>query len=288
MNKKIDKKLRLLSRADIVDAFKKNPCTTVELFKFYLKNHRDDFSLRSLYIKALVSSNNLDEAEKELNDLEYVFNNYRTYMNDESCKNFYKRTFLEARASIYIRTGRLKSLIELYKNNIEDFKEIEPTLKYYIYKIEGKYNQSRDEEYPYLFRQIIDYKEEDFKKHNNKYVKGNEDVSFKLFNKDFPLEEIEDEIKKFIPNNCEKKVQSVLFDEYFFKYDNCGTYKGEETDLFNVKTLCTTGEVLYIYPDTRIGAEVTDLSYVKKKENKERVLVRSSSQIDRFNKRYNR
>ena len=143
----------------------------------------------------------------------------------------------------------------------------------------------------YRFNQAVDYSEEAFrdhiKRHEADYNTDTDTPNETIFSSDFPTDKIIAEIKKYIPSD--KRFFPGYFDDvYFFRFDNCGRVNNKQTNYFSVVcyhnttdfiTMCPTNEYYHSMP-------VVDLNYLKENENNKEDT--RPSQIEKFNRRFNR
>jgi hypothetical protein len=138
--------------------------------------------------------------------------------------------------------------------------------------------------------QAYNYNEELFKEHIKKHQKlyntDQDNSNEYIFENDFPIEKIINEVKKYIPSD--KKICPGYFDNtYFFKYDKCGKVKNTWTNIFTVVCFPNTNNIITMCPVS--GYErlpYVNLNYLKDYEE-EKTNVKRLSQIDKFNMRYN-
>ena len=102
-----------------------------------------------------------------------------------------------------------------------------------------------------------------------------------IFNEDFPVSKVLEELKKYIPSK--KSIFSMYADKYTFKYDFCGRVNNKVSDFFRVVTFHNENKLLTMYP-VSYGSELDyiDLNYLKEEKNS----IKRLSRIDKFNQRY--
>jgi len=154
----------------------------------------------------------------------------------------------------------------------------------------NKLNSDPQNNIPYIYKQIIDYKESEFLKHIKKHMADyNQDVdnpNKNIFAPNFPINEIIEEIKKYIPSN--KKICPGFYEDiYIFKYDYCGRADNKIVDYFKVVTFNNTTEFITMLPvENAEYLPYIDLNYLKKEDSNNK--IKKLSQIDKFNQRYNK
>lgn len=269
-----------------------NPYDAVAKFEEYIKKYPQDFSSYIYYASSLITIGELDKAEEMLKKVEELIKENYRYFNKEQFK-------LKAiKHDILFNQLRLMSYREqyeeLYKTLSKSKEELAHMnmgdLLFYCRKKLGKIDFNQREHNSYLFRQIVEYKESDFlehiKKHMSDYNAGLEEPNPNIFMSGFPIKEVINEVKKYIPSD-KKMCAGFWEDTYFFKYVGCGRADGKIVDYFKVVTFHGTNELITVCPVAGYeNAPNVDLSYMidysdikaKKKE----------SQIDKFNKRFKR
>lgn len=140
----------------------------------------------------------------------------------------------------------------------------------------------------YRLNQMLNYHESEFLKHVKRhmafYNRNSKLPNSSIFNIDFPFEMIYQEIKKYIPSD--KKLILGFFDStYFFKYNNCGTVNKIPTDYFLVKCFNSNDYITMCPIINGESLPYVDLNYLKSEQIKKSKTI---SQIDKFNRRYNR
>ena len=136
----------------------------------------------------------------------------------------------------------------------------------------------------------MEYREEDFREHIKKHLADDainmEDASHAIFVPEFPIDEVIEEIKKYIPSdNC--IYPGGIEDAYTFKYDKCGRDNYYMTDYFKAFCFHGTGDFITISPSVvkDINFPCIDLNYLRKNDD---LKVKRKSQIEKFNQRYNK
>lgn len=263
-----------------------DPVSARILYEEYLKKHPKDYSAYPYYCSNLISLGELDLAEKILNYSE------KKYFNDSSFDMLSKTKLFES--NLFFSRLRLLSYQEkyeeVYKLCVENLSRVvEKNLNsvlFYAKKRTGRLNDEKRDVNSYLFKQIVRYEEADFYKHMEKHLSGyNETAEVPtpaVFEEKFPLKEVVEEIKKYIPSD--KKLFIGFFDNiYYFKYNECGRVNNKVVNY--VKVVCLHGSSDFI---TMCPASANDtlphidLNYMKKEEPSK---VKVISQRDRFNQR---
>ena len=271
---------------------KTNPLEAKTRFEIYLKNYPNDYYARAYYILLLIRLGECEQANSEYN-----------YINNKTANDFkftssnkrvvgFQCIMALAKAKLLAHAEKYQELLDFYRNNINLFSNRGDMaiLSYYCRNKLGLITDTIDEnQASYRYMQTVDYKEERFKEHIKKHqveYNNDEEINSSLFNEDFPIDKIITEIKKYIPSN--KKLYLGLFaDEYFFKYNNCGHVMSKSTNYFKVSVFHNTTNFITMCP-TLNGENLPniDLNYMIIEDSNTK--VKRLSQIDKFNRRFNR
>lgn len=261
---------------------------TIIRFEDYLKRYPKDYSAYSYYASALITLGFFDKANSILDYVESVYTNDYKYLNidDEKIKTL-KCNILYARIKLLCYQEKYNELIDLYNENYEYTKNLDIDKIYFYCKIKAHMIEfDNRERYSYLYRQASEYKKSDFlyhvQKHCDDYV-FDEDEKTSIFNRDFPIYKITNEIDKYLL--CNKRLfYGFVEDTYFFKYNECGLYKGKTSSFFKVICFHNTKNIITMYPIYKSdNLPYIDLNYLKEEIMPK---VKRRSQIDKFNDRY--
>ena len=269
---------------------KRDPVSSNIQFEAYTKKYPNDCRSRLYYALSLTILGIFDEAEHVYNELKNLLKERQFDIKDEFVNTpLFFKNMLAVEIKILTSRGDYQGILDLINKNrnrellcaaVEDLNYIE----YYCQQQLGILNYGKVDSPAYRFSQTIDYSEERFLDHIKKHLYGNEEEekSDLIFDKDFPLDKVIVEIKKNIPSS-ERLYPGYLNNAYYFKYDNCGTADGEETNYFCVITFHDTDKIISMYPKKKpMNIPFVDLNYLKEEKTKR------LSQIDKFNKRFNR
>ena len=273
-----------------LDLYITNPIECKNRLEKYIKKYPEDYSGYTYYSSALIMLGMFDEAEEILKHIQII---YESFSNSPKSKERAKHIhdhIVFSKIKLLLFQEKYDELYDYYLENIDAMKKNDIShIIPYIKKKKGVLENNLREEKRYLVRQIIEYKEEDFLDHIRKHIQDN-DNSFNLtsenyFFKDFPLEKVLEEIKKYIPSD--KCLFPGFFDNiYFFKYDSCGKEKNKTVNYFKVVCFHNTKDLITIYPCSGYeNLPYIDLNYMINQEEKPK--VKKISQIDKFNKRFN-
>ncbi|MBE6138949.1 MAG: tetratricopeptide repeat protein [Firmicutes bacterium] len=271
-----------------LDLAEMDPISARVLYEQYLEKYPKDYAAYPYYCSNLITLGELDLAEKKLN---YIVEQFK---KDDNIKDFDKTKIFEhniffCKIKLMSYQKRYKELNNIYKNNPNPLKDRNfNTVWFYTEKQLGNLDVEKRDSNSYLFRQITKYDEQDFldhiKKHLAEYNDNSIEPNSNVFEPNFPIEEVLEEIKKYIPSN--KKLLYGFFDDtYVFKYSNCGRVDSRLVDYFKVICLHDSTDLITICP-VRGNDNIphVDLNYMVKEENGK---VKRKSQIERFNQKYN-
>lgn len=269
----------------------RNPLLAKELYEDYLTTYPKDYYAYTYYASTLTTLGRYEEAEKVLEQLEIYYKRNSAFTKSKYRVVKLKESLIYTKIKLLIHQEKYEELQEFYMKHYQEIKKSDinvNAIEFYCRKKLGKLTSIERSPNSYLFRQIIEYKEEDFLEHIQKHLaEYNADVespNATIFAPDFPLSQILGEIKKYIPSD--KKIRpGFLEDVYTFKYDECGRCDHKLVDYFKVICFHNTTDIITICP-TSDGKDLpyVDLNYLKQKE--EIPKVKRLSQIEKFNKKY--
>ena len=274
----------------IIKQSQNDPYGAILEFENYFSKYPDDYSLRTYYISTLISVCRFDEAEIEINKLEDNIRNCQDYIFHKEKQKLALRNFNFCKYKLYLYQGRINELIDLYYSDPYMFSFLGKEKLFYLQKLAGKLENVNREHNFYIYRQIIEYMEDDFRTHIKKHMYSFDDNDRKLsasyFNSDFPIDRVVSEIKKYIPSD-KRLCYGCMEDTYVFKYDQCGRDYNKMVDYFKVITFSNTADFITMFPSVLCeNFPYHDLNYLNEKEE-EKILVKRPSQIDKFNRKYN-
>ena len=274
----------------ITELGKKDPYGSIQAFQHYFEKYPDDNSARTYYISKLIAVGQFEEAKEELEKIEIVFGRNSIYHYDEDRARVLGHNITLCKLKLLLYEGKYEEALNLYYLNKEDFSYLGAEVEFYFRKLRGKIDPNRRTPNSYMFRQIVEYKEEDFREHIKKHLsdfnENDRNISVSYFNPDFPIDKAIEEVKKYIPSD-KKLCYGFLEDMYVFKYDQCGRDTNRLVDYFKVYTFSNTQDFITMCPSSDCEKfPYIDLNYLKEKEEP-KALVKRPSQIDRFYKRYN-
>lgn len=262
-----------------------DPISARVLYEEYLKKYPEDYSAYPYYCSNLITLGELELAEKVL---EYVGKEYKKD-NSFNKKEKIEYNMFFSKIKLLSYQGKYEELYRLCVNNITRVADKSlNSVWFYSKKRTGRLNNEKRDVNSYLFSQIVRYEENDFYKHIEKHLSSyNENLekpNSMIFEEKFPLKEVVEEIKKYIPSD--KKLLLGFYDDiYYFKYDECGRVNNKLVNYFKVVCLHNSQDFITMYPvNGNDNLPHIDLNYIKKEEPPK---VKRLSEIDKFNQRYN-
>lgn len=265
-------------------SLKTNPWDAKTKLEEYLELYPKDYLVYSYYASVLIMLGLLKEAEEILKYGEMLIEKENTInLNNE--KSGLEHGIFITKLKLYSYQGRYDELYELLAKNKEYISDRNlNAITFYSKNKNGLIKKDKSNIRTYLFRQIIDYNEDEFLEHIKKH-RIDSNGSSSTFNESFPLEQALEEIKKYLLTDKRLYIDFFL-DLYVFKYDSCGKKDGVTTNYFKVYCLHDTKDIITMYPalDCQNLPYNIDLNYLLLKDCKTK--VKRKSQIDKFNQRY--
>jgi len=273
----------------IIPLIETNPYEAKIRFEDYLKKYPKDYTAYPFYISTLITIRELTTAK---NILEYITNIIKKdhfFLNNNQTKNeLFKQHILLVKLKLLIYTNKYQELSILCEQNKFLIKKLNfNTIIFYSRKKKGYLNNEIRDTNSYLFRQIVKYEESDFLDHIKKHLDTCDNInkSISIFSKDFPIDKIIQEVKKYIPS---EKCLYINFidDTYIFKYDYCGKDNNKITNYFKVICIHDTTDIITICPSNNCEyLPYIDLNYLT--EEKTTTNIKKLSQTEKFNRRFN-
>ena len=263
-----------------------------ELYEDYLQKYPRDYLSYQYYASFLIRFGKFKDAKKIL---EYSYNlasKDSTFINTKKKYKLFNRNYIIYKLRLLFYEEKYQEFLNLYNEKYEIIKDKfypNDAIIVYCNKKLGNINLKREEGRTYLYRQILEYQEEDFLEHIKKHLADEainiEEASSAIFVPEFPIEKVLDEIKKCIPS--EKCIYpGGLENTYLFKYNECGRVNYHLTDYFRVYCFHNTKNLITISPTilTERNFQYTDLNYLK--EEKKEIIKKRLTQIEKFNNKY--
>ncbi len=265
--------------------FETNPRLVASKLEVYLKAYPHDKFAQCCYIDSLLCIRDFDKAKTLIENFD-IYDSKIT-MDDE--RLFYlERKLNYIKAKLYSHLKEYDKAVEIMSSAIPDGHYDKEKCIFYCKFMTGVDETSESD--TYIYSQIRNYSEKDFKEHIKKHIAehfcGNINHAA-IFADDFPIDEVIEELKRIIPNNMDKSFFSGIFDDtYYFKYDNCGRNNARYTDYIKVVTIHDTANFITMVPCSEDAIEYSiDLNYLRKDHSVHS--LKKNSQIEKFNRRYN-
>lgn len=264
-----------------------DPLSARIAFEEYLKKYPNDYSAYPYYCSNLIIIGELELAEKVLDYVEEEYIKDDVFLRASSFEKFKYNMFF-SRVKLLSYQEKYEELYRFYSDNIEmDVGKNLSSVWFYSKKRTGRLSDEKRDVNSYLYRQIVRYEEEEFYQHIEKHLanknKDLDEPNTSIFEENFPLKDVVEEIKKHIPSD--KRLFLGFYDDiYYFKYDECGRVDMRPVNYFKIICLHNSQDFITMCPV--VGNEnlpYIDLNYMKKEEPSK---VKRISQIDRFNRRY--
>ena len=227
------------------------------------------------------------KAERELRDYESAIKDFELVYNIDNRTNalvelFYLYYFTKK----YNKAMNLLSVVEK-RNAIseEKLKVIKLVLKNKLGLMTIRDNFELDD---YQSFQIADYSYRETLKHLRSHEKEKDDEKSQ-FNNNINLDYLLFKLKKFIIEENKYNMKSTL-DIYYFGLSGIGFDRnGDISNYIKVVVVPGTKDIITAYPVSSVNCEVVNIDYDRNKmfsqtNDKQKIL----SQIERFNKRYNK
>lgn len=266
-----------------------DPLKSKLLYEEYIQKYPKDYSAYPFYSSNLIALGELEEAEKIL-----TFAKEKA-RNDKSFNQFSKTEIFEQ--NLFFDEIKLMCYQKKYQELYNLFKNIKIKVKhrdlnsvwFYSKKQLGLLSEDKRDANSYLFRQITKYDENDFFDHIKKHLAENnenlKEPNSNIFVPGFPIKEVIEEIKKYIPSK--KGLLLGFYDNiYYFKYSGCGRDNNKLVNYIKVVCFDGTKDIITLCPV--IGSDTlphVDLNYMVKDCGD--VKIKKISRIDKFKQRYN-
>ena len=270
-----------------------NPFEAKTRFENYLNKFPNDYYARAYYVLLLIRIGKINYAVNQYNYISNKTKYDESFYQSDKRTNGFSYIMALAKAKILACTEQFQELYDFYNNNkiLFDNRGDTSLLSYFCRSKLGLIDKNDiNENAPYRFLQVVDYNYDRFlnhiKKHQATYNMDEILSNQSQFSNDFPIDEVLNEINKYIPSD--KMLCLGLFDDgYYFKYNNCGHVNSKSTNFFKVSTFHNTHDYITMYPVTDCdNLPIIDLNYLILEQSTTK--VKKISQIDKFNKRFNR
>ncbi len=271
----------------IMKIFNEDKQLAKDKFEAYMNEYPEDYYAKSNYALLLIDLREFDKANDMLEKI-IVGSKHSHHFNQTGERNIafisLKQNLVHIKARLLAISKSYRELLDYMQNNPLYFDSLDVSQIQYFCENKLGILEQKSSIPSYRFNQCCNYSEEEFLNHTSKHVSGDDEPEGDgAFNENFPIKEVIQEIKKYIPSEnhyCQGFFERI----YYFKYENCGHSSGKITDYFKIVCIEDTDHFLTAYPI--IGNEslpYVDLNYMQKKDNNAKRL----SRIELFNKKYN-
>lgn len=277
-----------LEAGKIYSLIKTDPLEAKIAYESYLEKYPNDYYVYACYLKPLTILEEYEKAYEILKNVKIMMVNDNHFWNDKEKLESVNRQLVLSELFILMGKEMYEDAYKYYIENsyILDYYDLGISMAYCKEKI-GIDKHGYRENYPYIFRQMIEYREDDFLEHAKRHLADDnikmDEPNDSIFAFDFPFNEVLTEVKKYIP--CSKKIFANMHsDKYAFKYDRCGRCNNKIQDYFSVVCFHNTTDIITMCPSQYLSnLPYTDLNYMNESKKEK---VKTLSQIEKFNRRY--
>lgn len=268
-----------------------NPLKAKQKFEEYIEQYPNDYYCYPFYASSLIALGHFNKASQIINYAEKNYVKNERIFSKSRKEKFLKESILFSKLKLFLYTGKYKEAHELYLKNKKTLDNLKLHYVFFYCRTQvDKENIKKEEIDSYSYRQMLTYTEEDFKNHIKKhtadYNRFFDEPNKLIFNPDFPLNDVIEEIKKYIPSS--KKICNGFYENiYSFKYDECGRVNNSTVNYFKVIVFHNTAKFITMYPSNECeNLPYIDLNYMIKDKKEPKIKIKS--QIEKFNQRYRR
>lgn len=274
----------------VFSLFHSDPIECKKRYEEYLEKYPQDYYTYTFYIGVLIELGEFENAEKVLNYVVNVSGNDKSFLKQENKLKTFEENIFFCNLKLLAYKEEFQKLYELCKNNYNLIEKLSlQTVDFYAKIKNNIINLESRENISYSLRQIVEYKESDFKEHIKKhladYIYNIDNPNKNIFMAGFPIEKVIDEIKKYIPSN--KCLFTGFFENaYFFKYTSCGKDNNKTVDFIKVVCFHNTQNFITMLPcSDGENLPYVDLDYLINTNDLPK--IKTINQIEKFNKRFN-
>ena len=278
----------------LIKLSKNSPYLAISEFQEYLKDYPLDYVTHIRFTTMLLDLGFDKEAEKLINTTDFdslIFNKFSKHASEKNVADN-MNVYLVNKFRILCHNEQYEEAYEFCCDNYIALGEYITILHVYRYFLMLKLGFVESDSCPYegyMCQQIYDYSYEKFLDHISKHLADNnmdvEEPNGAVFVPDFPLEEVLEEVKNYIPSD-KNLSEGFITNQYVFKYDLCGKVDYKYVDYFKVVTFIDSQDFITMFPFyNKEGFEAIDLNYMQHK--KEWFVKKRTSQIEKFNEKYN-
>ena len=267
-----------------------NPYESKRMFEEYLKKYPEDYFAYPFYVIALVFIGDFNKATDIFNYSYNMFKNDLKFNSEPTRSRFVNNSFIFNKLQLLSYQEKYEELYYYCLKNSNDIKAtgINPQrLIINCQKMLGLLDYSIRPTQSYLYKQIIEFREEDLLEHLQKhlanYNNGINTPNTSIFSPNIDITQLLTEVRKYLLND-KTLYPGIMEDLYIFKYDNCGHDNYKSVDYFKVICIHNTMNIITMCPANNCKyLPHNDLNYLNHNND---FKIKKRSQIDRFNQRY--
>jgi hypothetical protein len=239
-----------------------NPISALERLEVYLDKYPRDYYAHALKVNYLIILRRFEEAYELLEYLEYELNRdkkMRKY-EDKYDKNINSLDYAKIKYYLYTHNYQKAHDIALCNPVLIGEDLSNRTVLYIKNKLDTCDKMNYFEE-AYSSKQILNYSVDRMLRHIRKHLTigndGRENPNPNIFVRDFPINEILEEAKKYLIDDNAVYL-GLIEDDYYFKYDDCGKENNKFVNYFKIVCFHGTKDIITVLP----VAHYNELSYV--------------------------
>lgn len=271
--------------------YQTDPIEAKNKFEEYLKKYPEDYCTYTYYIGVLIELGKFDEAEKVLNYTVKKVNDDSNFLKQKTKLKLFQDNIFYCKLRLLSYNEKYYELYKVCTNNYNLISQMSlESIDFYAKVKNNMINEDFRESVSYGLKQMIKYEESDFLEHVKKHlpdcIYDVDNPNKNLFMSDFPLEKVINETKKYIPSN--KCLFPGFYENiYVFKYTCCGKDNNKTVNFFKVICYHNTQNYITMVPCADCeNLPYVDLDYLINTNDIPK--VKTLSQIEKFNKRYNK
>ena len=267
-----------------------DPIRSKVMLEEYLKKYPYDYGAYPYYISVLISVNEIERARKLYNYIKNEAQKDGRFQKLGRRLRYFEYGLFVNELKLLFLEGRYEDVLYFYNHHKHQFLLDNPALEvnsliFYCQSLLGMLDKNKRNINCYLYRQITEYQEADFRDHINKHltIDGVENTCDSVFVEGFPIDLVINEVRNNI--NPENRIMPGFYeDDYYFKYEECGRVNYHVTHFFKVVVFHGTKDIITMCPcENAENFPYVDLSYLIKKDVGK---VKTLSQIEKFRRKY--
>ena len=235
----------------------------LERIEKYLEQHPKDYYGLSLYSRILVKNKRFEEARMVLDKLESQVKNDKIISADPKKFEILLENIYISNVHYYLYNHQYY-MANTYFYKCNHYNNSDGFYNTYFYILK-KLNRPELKSFyrgTYCQSQILNYNYEFMRLHIQKHIMRESRDNNNFFVLDFPIDDILNEIKKYLVDE-NAFYSGFISDVYYFKYDSCGKVFNSYTDYFKVSCFHRTKDIITMLPVTDYNELlVIDLNYM--------------------------